>query len=614
MTKESPTPHFKKFRGRYFFALGSLIFAVGVAATVFVAQKTDSLFRASLVDRAQTIAAGVNEDALKELSGTPADSSTHQYGDIKSALTSIRSVNKDSRFVYLMGFREGRLFFYADSEPPESRDYSAPGDFYADASAFKVTHARAGESFTESPYTDIWGTWISGYAPVFDHGTKTVLAIAGIDIGATFWREEVLYAAALPATITLFLLLLLALYYHLQKRERDFIDTLEIGSSRMRSLYEITTHGDMPLPEQFRAALALGSKTLGTALAVLSRIEREQFTVEYAVGLKEGDVFPLAETYCDITVKKGDVLSINEMKTDENHAHVCYEKFKLESYIGVPVNVFGKLHGTLAFLAPDPHRPAFTESDRDFVRLMGRWMSAMLERAQIDQMKSEFVSVASHQLRTPLTGIKWISELMQKGKAGGLTTQQKEFLDDIHGSNERMLRLVENLLNVSRIETGSKFEIVKASGDVVDIINSLAVDLVGLAHQHQVEIEKSTLPAKYVLPIDAEKMRQVFQNLLSNAVKYSKAGGTVIVTLAEKPETKTVLLTIKDTGLGIPEKQQSRMFEKFFRADNVQTAETDGTGLGLYIAKAIVEGHGGKIWFESEENKGTTFFVELPVN
>jgi len=415
-------------------------------------------------------------------------------------------------------------------------------------------------------------------------------------------------------------LIVVTVLAYLYERKRDENDRLIADErERLRTLYEITTHKGETLAEQFRAALALGSKTLSTKIAVLSHIEGGKFTVEYCVvpdgGLKEGDVFDLEETYCDMTVKKDDVFSINEMKTDEHKAHVCYQKFALEAYIGVPVKVFGELHGTLAFMAPDPHRPDFTDSDRDFVRLMGKWMSTSLEREQIEKMKSEFVSVASHQLRTPLTGIKWFAELMLRGKAGVVSESQKDFLQQIHDSNERMIALVEDLLNVSRIETGTKFEIKKVPTNVVEIIDSLTTDLVGLAHKHEVTLEKSgAFPITYELPLDADKIRQVFANLLSNAVKYSKKGGKVIVDLKDTRAENKVLITVKDTGLGIPKKQQSRMFEKFFRADNVQTAETEGTGLGLYIAKAIIEGHGGKIWFESEENVGTTFFVELPAN
>ncbi len=281
--------------------------------------------------------------------------------------------------------------------------------------------------------------------------------------------------------------------------------------------------------------------------------------------------------------------------------------------------VNNELFGTLAFLAPDPHHPGFTDSDRDFVRLMGKWVAATLEHERIRQkeieinnMKSEFVSVASHQLRTPLTGIKWFGQLLLRGKAGGLTPDQKDFIQQMYDSNDRMINLVNDLLNVSRIETGKKFTIEKNPVNIVPMVESLFTELVALAAQHKVILERAPdFPTELRLTVDGDKIRQVLQNLLSNAVKYSKEGGTVTITCDTSKKTK-VTFSVTDTGLGIPEKQQSRMFEKFFRADNVQTKETDGTGLGLFIAKAIVEGHGGEIWFESKENVGTTFYFSLP--
>jgi signal transduction histidine kinase len=616
MSKTALKNSFDSIRPRYWLLVGFIIFLVGASATVFVARQTEVRERELLLTRAETIAAGIHDDLISSLTGTPSDLGADEYLDLKSQLSRVRSANPDAHFVYVMGFRDNKLFFYADSEPEESEDISLPGDFYDDASEFKITNAYKGSLFTEGPYTDVWGTWVSGYAPIIHHETGQLVATLGIDISAEGFQKQIWYRSALPATVTVFILIIFFLFYRSRKHQVAFMRELENGEERLRTLYEITTHKG-ELADQFRAALALGSKTLSTKIAVLSHIEKGKFTVEYCIvpegGLKEGDVFDLEETYCDMTVKKDDVLSINEMKTDEHKAHVCYQKFALEAYIGVPVKVFGQLHGTLAFMAPDPHHPDFTDSDRDFVRLMGKWMSTMLEREQIEKMKSEFVSVASHQLRTPLTGIKWFAELMLRGKAGVVSPEQKDFLEQIHGSNERMIKLVEELLNVSRIETGTKFEIKKTPTDVVPIIDSLTTDLVGLSHKHEVALEKSTdFPTKYELPLDADKIRQVFANLLSNAVKYSKKGGKVTVDFKDMQTENKVLITVKDMGLGIPAKQQSRMFEKFFRADNVQTAETEGTGLGLYIAKAIIEGHGGKIWFESEENVGTTFFVELP--
>lgn len=227
---------------------------------------------------------------------------------------------------------------------------------------------------------------------------------------------------------------------------------------------------------------------------------------------------------------------------------------------------------------------------------------------EIDTMKSEFVSVASHQLRTPLTGIKWFTEFLLKSK---LSAKTKDYVKQISTSNERMVRLVDDLLNVSRIETGRKFDIVLKDTDIVPIIKSVVKEQTLSAEQKHIALVCSAdAPDKLILPIDELKIRQVFQNLINNAIKYSKDKTKVIIGCQQKKNE--VIFFVKDNGVGIPEHQQSRVFTKFFRAENILTMHTDGTGLGLYIVKAIAEAHGGKVWFESAENKGTTFFFSLP--
>ncbi len=227
---------------------------------------------------------------------------------------------------------------------------------------------------------------------------------------------------------------------------------------------------------------------------------------------------------------------------------------------------------------------------------------------EINKLKSEFVSVASHQLRTPLTGIKWFTEFLLKG---GLDAKSKDYVQQIYISNERMLRLVDDLLNVSHIETGNKFEIVLKDADLILIIKDVIKECALLAKPKYISLvysEKSL--QKLILAIDELKLRQVFQNLISNAIKYSKENTKIMVECQIK--NNEVIFSVRDKGIGIPEHQQGQVFSKFFRAENVFTMHTDGTGLGLYIAKAIVDAHGGKIWFKSEENKGTVFFISLP--
>ncbi|MFH0891883.1 MAG: ATP-binding protein [Candidatus Falkowbacteria bacterium] len=229
---------------------------------------------------------------------------------------------------------------------------------------------------------------------------------------------------------------------------------------------------------------------------------------------------------------------------------------------------------------------------------------------EVDRMKTEFVSVASHQLRTPLTAIKLFTEMMLNEQVGKLKKEQREYLDNIYESTERMVRLVNDLLSLSRLESGS-LRVEPKSTDLHEFTLNIIKEIEPLAQVKGVSIifggASKNLPP---LAVDVNLIRQVIHNLITNAVRYSKSGGRVNVEI--KKDNGEYLLTIKDSGIGIPEKAQGRIFEKFFRADNAIKNETEGTGLGLYVSKMIVENSGGRIWFKSAQGEGTVFYVALP--
>jgi len=228
----------------------------------------------------------------------------------------------------------------------------------------------------------------------------------------------------------------------------------------------------------------------------------------------------------------------------------------------------------------------------------------------IDKMKSEFVSLAAHQLRTPSSAVKWTIKMVLDGELGKINKEQREFLTDSYNSNERMIALINNLLNIARIEEGRYI-----FKPVLTNIREIIEDVIDLykeeAKKKGIKIEfkepKKKLP-KVVL--DVEKMQIAIDNLVRNAIKYTLSDGKVIISL--KYLKKTIEFSIKDTGVGIPKQQQNRVFVKFFRGSNIMRMETEGTGLGLFIAKNIIEAHGGKIWFESEKDKGSTFYFTIP--
>ena len=231
---------------------------------------------------------------------------------------------------------------------------------------------------------------------------------------------------------------------------------------------------------------------------------------------------------------------------------------------------------------------------------------------EIDTMKSEFVSVASHQLRTPLSAIKWFLEMLIAGDAGAINENQKEFLDRAYESNERMIKLVNDLLNVSRMESGKiKFE--PKPTHLEEIFQSVITELTPLTRARNITIQSAFADAK--LPevfVDPDKIRQVIMNLVSNAIKYTSGHGKIELFYERHPNE--LVLNIKDNGIGIPKDQQHKVFNKFFRADNVMKVQTEGSGLGLYIGRAIVEASSGRMWFASQENKGTTFSFALPIH
>ncbi|MDA3840410.1 MAG: ATP-binding protein [Patescibacteria group bacterium] len=227
----------------------------------------------------------------------------------------------------------------------------------------------------------------------------------------------------------------------------------------------------------------------------------------------------------------------------------------------------------------------------------------------IDKMKTEFVSVASHQLRTPLTAIKLFTEMLINEQVGKMSKEQKEYLSNVYDSTERMVGLVNDLLNVTRIESG-RLMINPEPVDLDKFLISLLAEAKPLAAIKKVKINYRAKKNLALIPLDKGLVRQVYHNLLTNAIRYTKNGGKVTVLVKENKDN--FIVTVSDSGIGIPKKVQNRIFEKFFRADNAVKVATEGTGLGLYVSKMIIESSGGKIWFKSIKGKGTTFFVSLP--
>ena len=237
-----------------------------------------------------------------------------------------------------------------------------------------------------------------------------------------------------------------------------------------------------------------------------------------------------------------------------------------------------------------------------------RFSNRQLQR--LDEAKNEFISMASHQLRTPLTSIKGYLDMMLEGDLGKISPTQRAVLREAFSSSERMVRLINDFLNVSRLQTG-KFTIDKQSVDIAQILRDEVSLLKVVADQRSVEMVLKVDKKIPSLAVDSEKIRQVMLNMIDNAIYYSNPHKKVVITL--KSSGKMIEFSVKDSGIGVPKSEQANLFGKFFRGTNAKKRRPDGTGVGLFLAKKVILSHDGEMIFESEEGKGSTFGFKLPV-
>ncbi len=230
---------------------------------------------------------------------------------------------------------------------------------------------------------------------------------------------------------------------------------------------------------------------------------------------------------------------------------------------------------------------------------------------ELDKLKSDFITVAAHQLRTPLSGIRWVLKLLIDGDLGPMSDEQNGILKRGYGAAEKMVRLVNDLLNVSRIEDGkSDYKIEK--NDFMPLLKNLVDNTKLASEERSIEVRLDNRVGT-IAPFffDPEKLLMALQNIMDNAIRYTLPGGQVTIAIEHKGDY--LQITVSDTGVGIPKEDLSKLFTKFFRAANVVNLQTDGSGLGLFIVKSIILRHGGQVWVDSVESQGTTLTVLIPL-
>jgi len=234
-------------------------------------------------------------------------------------------------------------------------------------------------------------------------------------------------------------------------------------------------------------------------------------------------------------------------------------------------------------------------------------------KREVERMRSDFISIASHQLRTPLSGMKWFLEILLNGDVGKLNSKQFGIIEETYADNQDMIDLVNKMLDMSRIES-NRIAVSFERANLADTVKKIIEEARPALKQKGQKLYFTGLKNS-ALEINADKVliKNILSNLINNASRYTAVGGEIKVKISQKGKN-LLLFSVKDNGIGIPKKEQYRIFKKFFRAANAVEFEAKGTGLGLYIVKSILDIMGGKIWFKSEQNKGTEFLFTLPVD
>jgi PAS domain S-box-containing protein len=265
-----------------------------------------------------------------------------------------------------------------------------------------------------------------------------------------------------------------------------------------------------------------------------------------------------------------------------------------------------------AVVLPSPHGTGQLLPDAESVALVVHQDVSALKEAEY--LKDEFVGIVAHELRTPLAALKGFADmlLVQTARKRGpaLAEWQQEALEEIKLATTRLVELTEELLDVTRLQTG-RLLLHRTPTNVIPLVQRVATFLQQTTTRHQVEVHATH--TSLLADIDPGRIEQVLINLIGNAIKYSPQGGPITISVWEEVTAQEIGISVHDTGIGIPKQQHAQIFGRFMRAGNAQEWGISGTGLGLYICRELVERHGGHLWFESEEDAGSTFFLVLPL-
>ncbi|MFA5263851.1 MAG: ATP-binding protein, partial [Opitutaceae bacterium] len=564
--------------------LGVIALLLGWMAAEITGHNQDARMRQLIMERTQLAAAAIPVDQMERLQWNDSDLNNPSYQRLKSLMRSLVRANKDLRFAMLMGVRDGKTYFLADSEAPESKDYSPPGEFYDDAEPSYLQEVQKKEPFVLGPIIDHWGSWITSSVPLECRLSKAGHVTMDLDVAATDWQSRINRARLPILLITLLIVALLAGSWLSQIKIREHAAQVAISERRNSALVEgspncvqMFDHEGLCLTINQNGIKALGhdmSEVIGRPFYSIWPPEARTTLMEAVQSTLHGhhNLFEAQYVRPDGRSIAWRV-SMSPMKDEAGN---------VVSFVSIGVDITNRMLAEQALLKAKETAEAATRT------------------------KSEFLAVMSHEIRTPLSGVIGMLGLLQKQK---LHPKQRRFAELARESAESLLEILNDLLDTAKIESGKlvlesiPFKPRQEFNRVLEIMRTRAdAKELGLS----CKIDDSIPDVIYGDPL---RLRQVLANLISNAIKFTTQGEVRVALQGELVGDYFVhlRLEVSDTGIGISPSALDRIFNKFEQEDSSTTRQFGGTGLGLAIVKNIADIMGGDISVTSRQGEGSTF-------